>query len=203
MYDSLGHKGPARGWVRTHSVPLTLTVLLLVASTGWSLTALRPSAQPAASDPADTVEVWVAARNLASGTQLTRGDLVKLTVQKPVSQGILSSDNSPDDLIGRWVNRDYRRGDVFHPDRLTINKRITLPDGMDLVSFREPAYDPTIVRGSRIDVFLKMRGGKPHASRERRFDGQEVERVLNAISPAVVREGVLPMAPAPRLKGRP
>ena len=159
MSEFHGNRTRARGWIRTHAAVLILSLLLVIASSGWALTALGRNAQPATGTPVETVEVWVAARDMSHGIQLTRADVAKLTVQQPVPPGLLPSGMTPDDLVGRWLNRDCQKGRMFHSDWVSTTKPITLPDGMDLISFREPTYDPAIVRGSRIDVFLKMRHG--------------------------------------------
>jgi Flp pilus assembly protein CpaB len=164
MSDSVD-AAPRGGWVQRHAAGFVLSVLLGIAGLAWAATSLvRPT--PAAPAPAiETVEVWVAAKDLPVGTVLTRNSLAELVARKVLPKEGLPPACVVDEaeLVDRRLTRPVLQGEALVTSALARHAILRLPDNMHLVSLPDPLKDTAIGPGSRVDVYATVR--TPDATR--------------------------------------
>lgn len=115
-----------------------------------------------------TVEVWVASRDLPVGTLLKRQDLDTYAVKKRVARDELPSGFvvNAEDLFDRRLGGALPKGQPFHSGVLTKGS-LVLRDGQDLITLplgKAQDADGFIKPGCKVDVLATLQvGDKPQA----------------------------------------
>jgi Flp pilus assembly protein CpaB len=176
--------GSCRAGVCRNFVPVALLILLAVTTTGWVVTATRnrphapvtvpPAREPVVAppiapgptlapllptftNPDETIELLVAARELYLGTQLTRDEIGRLVEWKkvPKKDAPATYITDPEKVLDLRLVRPIRSGDVLSPFDLTRGAPPTLPPDRNLVSLALSPGDAAggfVGPASKVDV---------------------------------------------------
>jgi Flp pilus assembly protein CpaB len=162
---------PSRGRVRRKAAAGILAIVFAIILAGCNRPAAPPADQnrqvePATSSPTppETVEVWVAARDLPVGTVISRSDLETLAVKKKIPKDALPPAYvaSEEELFDKRLTRAIYQHATFDPAALGKNVALQLPPGLDLVAISLPADSSaarTAIPGSKVDVTASMKVG--------------------------------------------
>jgi len=115
-------------------VGLIFAILAVVAVGIWAGITVRNRQAPP--PPPETVEAWVAARDLPAGTVLHKDELPTLVVKKQFPKGRLpaSAVIYEEDLYEMRLSRPVRQGEPFDLATLSKSLGIRIPKDMDLAS---------------------------------------------------------------------
>ncbi len=119
-------------WLTSAAVVVVGVALLVVGGMWWAhlvATRERADAPPAAPEP-ETVEVWVAARDLPAGALLFEDRLPELAVKKSVPKHSLPPTTIADekDLLGEYLTRAVKKDEPFTPESVTKNRKVPAAD---------------------------------------------------------------------------
>jgi Flp pilus assembly protein CpaB len=159
---------PVVGWARRHPTVIVLWVLWAVVTVGWVTIAAGRNRSPAPAAaaavtpaPAETVEVWVAVKDLPVGTVLAKADLDKFAVKKKVPKDSVTAPFvvNEEEFDNKRLNRAVAKDEMFTPDVLGKGG-ITLSDGQIRttipLSLRE-AEVQFVTPGARVDLYATKR----------------------------------------------
>jgi len=110
----------------------------------------------------DSLEVPVAAKDLAVGTKLTKEELKNYITYKKISKDSLPTEfaSSEEQLADKRLVRTIRAGETFNPADLTTNAPITPPPGFNVMTFGmtpEKGVAGFAGPGSKVDVLATIR----------------------------------------------
>jgi Flp pilus assembly protein CpaB len=137
----------------------------MVVAVGCGLVAAFLTTQINAKPRIETIEVFVAAKDLPVGTMLNQADLAKLVNKKPVPKDSLPPDfvTNEVDLIDKRLTRSMAKDEVFNPKAgLTKGGVVQLPDGKDMASASMSPVDAAagfVGPGSKVDILARLNMG--------------------------------------------
>jgi Flp pilus assembly protein CpaB len=139
-------------------------LILMVVAVGCGLVAAFLTTQINAKPKVETLEVWVASKDLPVGTVFTKADLPKYAVKKKLPKDGLPPAfiTNEEDFYDKRLTRSVLKDETFHPGSLGRGG-ITLPDGYDMVSLPIGATNAVagfVTPGSKVDVLATLRLGK-------------------------------------------
>jgi Flp pilus assembly protein CpaB len=140
-------------------------MVLMVVAVGCGLVAAFLTSQMSGkSAQVEQVDVIVAAKDLAVGTQITRDDLPKLIKRKKMPKDGLPPlfVQDENELVDKRLSRPIRAEETFNPGDLTKGGVVTIPAGMDMHTLQLSAPQAVagfVGPGSRVDVLVCVRLG--------------------------------------------
>ena len=137
-------------------------LILMVVAVGCGLVAAFLTTQINAKGPkVEQVEVLVAAKDLAVGTQFTKAELPKLVAKKMMPKEALPANfvNDENELVDKRLSQAVAADGLFIPSTLSNKGVIILPDGKDMVSIPMSAQDAAggfVGPGAHVDVLAAV-----------------------------------------------
>jgi Flp pilus assembly protein CpaB len=139
-------------------------LILMVVAVGCGLVAAFLTTQINAKPKVETLEVWVASKDLPVGTVFTKADLPKYAVKKKLPKDGLPPAfvTNEEEFYDKRLARAVMKDETFHPGALGRGG-ITLPEGHFMYSLAisgSDALNGFVQPGSKVDVLATMRLGK-------------------------------------------
>lgn len=136
-------------------------LVLMVVAVGCGLAAAFLTTQMNAKPKVETVQVYVAAKDLPVGTMFTQADISKYVTVKELPKSALPPQfvTNLDDMIGKRLSREVLKDEPFQPGFLAKGAVVTLPEGKDMVSLGVSAVNAAggfIGPGSKVDVLARL-----------------------------------------------
>jgi Flp pilus assembly protein CpaB len=135
-------------------------LILMVVAVACGLGAAVLTAQMSGKPRVEEVEVAVAAKNLPTGTYITKENLEKLITTKKVPKNSLTHEVvvNPTDMVGKRLARGTRKDEVFNPVDLS-NDNLRFLDGKNNYSIPMTAAKAAgggVAPGSKVDVLASL-----------------------------------------------
>jgi Flp pilus assembly protein CpaB len=139
-------------------------VILMVVAVGCGLVAAFLTTQINAKPKTEMVEVWVAAADMPVGTLLSKADLPKQIVKKPLPKEGLPPNIVIDEneLVDKRLSTSLLAGEPFVVSKLSKTGVIILPPGKDMVALQMSVANSAagfVGPGSKVDVLATLRLG--------------------------------------------
>lgn len=139
-------------------------LILMVVAVGCGLVAAFLTTQINAKPKVEKIAVWVAKKDLAVGTILSKAEFHKLAERKEVSKDSLPPAFvvNEEELIDKRLARSVLKDETFNPGALSKGGVITLPAGFDLCSLPlnpGSAVAGFVTPGAKVDVLATLRLG--------------------------------------------
>jgi Flp pilus assembly protein CpaB len=137
-------------------------LILMVVAVGCGLVAAFLTTQINAKPKVETIEVYVALKDLPVGTTFIKADLPKLVTKKKVNKDALPPAFviNEEEFYDKRLTRSVMKDETFNPGTLTKGGVITLPEGMDLCTLPLNAGSGVagfVTPGAKVDVLATLR----------------------------------------------
>jgi len=146
-------------------------LILMVVAVGCGLVAAFLTTQMSAKSApvVETAEVLVASKDLPVGTYLGKDEMPKAVKRKRIPKDAVPQVLvlNEDELLDKRLTRAVRADETFNPGDLAKGGIVTLPPGMDMISFSvsiDQAVAGFVGPGCYVDVLATAKAGNRHTA---------------------------------------